>query len=151
MILFHNDFGSLLPSNYCNRNLKIVRLAPDVTILSFLIESFNHLRISAPLSHLGKYSSVQMFSFWEDRCEMWHQAGLDSGDQRFLIWTIWENLVSGNLWLMGNTSNNCGNLGGTQQSLYPLPTHTFIKMYNISKKYCIIQKKYSQYVLLVLM
>ena len=73
-----------------------------------------------------------MFCFWDDRCEMWHQAGLNSGDQRFLIWTIWENLVSGNLWLMGNTSNNCGNLGGTQQSLYPLPTHTLIKMYNIS-------------------
>ena len=43
MILFHIDFGSNLPSNYCDQNLKIVSLGPDVTMLSFLIESFNHL------------------------------------------------------------------------------------------------------------
>ena len=54
MILFHIDFGSNLPSNYCDQNLKIVSLGPDVTMLSFLIESFNHLWIHPPLSYLKK-------------------------------------------------------------------------------------------------
>ena len=30
---------------------------------------------------------------------------------------------------LGNTSNNCLNLGGTQQSLHPLPTRSEIKIY----------------------
>ena len=82
MILFHNDFGSILPSNYCNPNLKIVSLAPDVTILSFLIESFNHLRISAPLSNLE--NTVQY------KCSVFEKIGVKCDTRQ-----AWIVVISG--------------------------------------------------------